>query len=122
MKLHHIALGARDVQRVASFYCDVLGLAEVARHLDGEGALRAVWLDLAGAVLMVERTREAPRRVDGVGAGPFLIALEVTPSQREELERRLEAAGHAIEARTEHSSYARDPEGNRIALSHYPLF
>ena len=30
-KLHHLALGARDIDRVAAFYRDLLGLREVKR-------------------------------------------------------------------------------------------
>ena len=119
-RLHHLALGARDVERVAAFYRDVLGLDEIARHHQNGGTLRSIWLDLGGATLMVEATAEAPRRVDGVGAGPFLLALRVPASHRMELERALEAAGSAIESRTEYTSYARDPEGNRVAISSHP--
>lgn len=120
-RLHHLALGARDVERVAAFYRDLLGLAEVARHLAADGALRSVWLDLGGAVLMVERTGEPPRRVSGVGAGPFLVALGFGPGERASRERALAAAGVSVESRTEHTLYFRDPEGNRVALSSYPL-
>ncbi|MEB2310848.1 MAG: VOC family protein [Sorangiineae bacterium] len=119
-RLHHLALGARDVRRVSAFYRDVLGLRELAEHRDDAGELRSVWLDLGGAWLMIERTAAQPRRVDGVGAGPFLLAVRVAPDQREALERRLANAEAPIEARTEFSSYARDPEGNRVAISHYP--
>jgi catechol 2,3-dioxygenase-like lactoylglutathione lyase family enzyme len=119
--LHHVALGARDVERVAAFYRDVLGLAELTRHHTPSGELRSIWLDLGSAVLMVEHTDDAPRRVDGVGSGLFLLAVRVRPEERLVLEQRLAAAGASIETRTEHSSYARDPEGNRFALSHHPL-
>lgn len=119
-RLHHLALGARDVRRVSAFYRDVLGLRELAEHRDDAGELRSVWLDLDGAWLMIERTAAPARRVDGVGAGPFLLAVRVAPDQREALERRLASAGAPIEARTEFSAYARDPEGNRVAISHYP--
>lgn len=113
-------MGARDPGRVAAFYRDVLGLAELQRHRQDDGSLRSVWLDLGGAILMVERTTRSRARVEGVDAGPFLIALRVEPGERAELEARLEAAGAAVESRSEYSSYARDPEGNRIAISHYP--
>jgi catechol 2,3-dioxygenase-like lactoylglutathione lyase family enzyme len=119
-RLHHVALGARDVASTALFYRDVLRLPELARHHDAAGELRSVWLDAAGTILMIEKTVEPERRVSGVGAGPFLLAFEVTRAERGELERALEAAGAPIEARTEHTSYARDPEGNRVAVSHYP--
>lgn len=118
--LHHVALGARDVERVAAFYREVLGLPERRRHDDEAGRLRSIWLALGDSLLMIERTDEAPRRVEGVGAGPFLLALACTPAERETLEAALEKAGAVIEARTAFTSYARDPEGNRVALSHYP--
>jgi catechol 2,3-dioxygenase-like lactoylglutathione lyase family enzyme len=118
--LHHLALGARDVAKVAAFYRDLFGLAEIARHFHDDGTLRSIWLDLGGATLMVEATSEPPRRVDGVGAGPFLLAIRVQAARRRELEQALEAAGAAIESRTEYTSYARDPEGNRVAISAHP--
>ena len=119
--LHHLALGTRDVERLARFYRDVLELPEVARHAHADGTLRSVWLNLGGSVLMLEHTSEAPRVVHGVGAGPFLIALAVSPGAREASEQRLERAGCSIESRTDWTSYARDPDGNRIALSVYEL-
>ena len=119
--LHHLALGTRDVERISRFYTDVLELREVTRHLHADGSLRSVWLDLGGSVLMIEHTNEGPRRVTDVGSGPFLIAVAVLAEQRAEFEARLEHAGSAIESRTAWTTYARDPDGNRIALSSYPL-
>jgi glyoxylase I family protein len=119
--LHHLALGTRDVARLAHFYTNVLELREVTRHLHADGSLRSVWLDLGGALLMIESTTEPPRTVVGVGAGPFLIALAVSAEGRSQFERRLESSGAVIESRSEFTSYARDPDGNRIALSSYGL-
>lgn len=118
--LHHVALGARDVARVAAFYRDVFDLPEVDRHLDDAGQLRSIWLRMGAALLMVERTTYAAQRVEGVGAGPFLLAFAVAPEDRPALEARLAAAGAPIEARSGFSSYARDPEGHRVAISHWP--
>ncbi len=70
---------------------------------------------------MIESTKEAPRVVHGVGAGPFLIALAVAAEERAAFEARLCSAGCVIESRTEWTSYTRDPDGNRVALSAYPL-
>ena len=120
LRLHHLAVGTAEVEVLARFYRELLGLSEHARHLDAQGRLRSIWLDLGGAVLMIERTERPPRRVDGVGSGPFLIAFRVSRAERARLEVELEARGHAIESRTPFSSYSRDPDGNRIAISHHP--
>jgi glyoxylase I family protein len=120
-RIHHVALGARDVARVAEFYGKVFDLREVARHSEDSGVLRSIWLDLGGSILMIEKTNEAERIVEGVGAGPFLLAFQVTHDERKNMEARLLSVSSTIESRSLHTSYARDPEGNRIAISHYPL-
>jgi catechol 2,3-dioxygenase-like lactoylglutathione lyase family enzyme len=119
-RLHHLAIGTPDVSRLAEFYREVFELAEVARHDDEHGSLRAVWLDLGGSLLMIERTAASRERVEGVGGGLFLLALRVGVEERPRLERALSARGHAVEARTTYSSYTRDPDGNRVAFSHHP--
>lgn len=122
--LHHIALGARDVERVAAFYREVLGLPEQQRHLADDGSLRSVWLQLsAEATLMIEKTdrHQNPPPFGVTPPGPFLLAFRIDESELRAFEARLVAEGSPIEGRTAHSSYARDPEGNRIAISFYPL-
>ena len=119
--LHHLALGAENVARVAGFYREQLGLAELRRHHHDDGALRSIWLDLGGGILMIEQTSAATRPVDRIGRGPFLIAVRCTAEERHDLERALEAAGYPIEDRTAFSSYTRDPEGNRVAVSCYEM-
>ncbi len=120
--LHHVALGAHDVEALAAFYRQAFDLLEVARHDDARGGLRSVWLGLGrDVVLMIERTAESRAPVHGVGAGPFLLAFSVPASELPNRERVLEALGAAIESRSEFSSYARDPEGNRVAVSTYPV-
>jgi catechol 2,3-dioxygenase-like lactoylglutathione lyase family enzyme len=119
VRLHHLALAAEDVERVAAFYRDALGLPEVARHLEADGRLRSVWLDLGGAVLMVERGPAGPRAP--AGPGIFLLALTVPAEGKAAAELALATRGVPVEARTAHTLYFRDPEGNRVGLSSYPL-
>jgi len=119
--LHHLALGTNDVKALAAFYREVLGLRELTRHAHADGALRSVWLDLGGAVLMIEQTEAAPRRVNGIGAGPFLLAFHASHEEQTRVAEKLATLGLMIEARGEWTSYARDPDGNRIAFSAYPL-
>ncbi|HEY6077833.1 MAG TPA: VOC family protein [Polyangiaceae bacterium] len=121
--LHHVALGTRDVAALASFYCRLLGVAALREKRDQAGALRAIWLDLAGVILMLERSDpDAERaRVQGVGLGPFLLAFRADASGRRAFEQRAAELGAAIESRSDYSSYLRDPDGNRIAVSEYEL-
>lgn len=118
--LHHLAIGSADVERLGRFYRDVFQLRERARHLDESGRLRSIWLELGSTLLMLEHTLSTATPVKGVGAGIFLLALRVSPSERARLERELESRGHEIEARTPFTSYTRDVDGNRVAFSHYP--
>lgn len=126
LRVHHIALGARDVATLAAFYRFALGLTEAARHHRPDGSLRSVWLRLdptGESMLMVEADEGAGASGDDAGSprpGWFLVAFAAADAEhRAELERALERAGCPIEARSAATSYARDPEGNRIALSVY---
>jgi glyoxylase I family protein len=122
--LHHIALGTRDVEALASFYCRLLATEEQRRQRDEAGKLRSIWLDLAGTLLMIEQaeaTATARPREDGVALGPFLLAFRADPAQRRAFEQRAEALGAAIESRSAYTSYLRDPDGNRIAVSEYEV-
>lgn len=118
--LHHLAIGTRNVERLAAFYRDTFDLTECARHYYSPGNLRSVWLALSGSLLMIEHTEEEPRSVQGVGFGPFLIAFAIRSEHRKTLELKLTSAGCPIESRSPYTSYARDLDGNRIAISHYP--
>lgn len=121
--LHHIAVGTRDVAALAGFYCSLLQTPEARRQFDEQGALRAVWLDLAGTLLMIERAEAAAERsrVSGVGLGAFLLAFRATAEERRAFEVRAEALGAPIESRSDYTSYLRDPDGNRIAVSEYEV-
>ena len=120
-KLHHLALGAKNVESLATFYAEVFELETVQVHRTEDGEVRSIWLDLGGALLMIERTATSRFTVQGVGAGLFLLAFQVAESERGEFEHRLLEQGCGVESRTQYSSYARDPEGNRLAVSHYPI-
>lgn len=121
LRLHHLALGARDVARVAEFYQAAFELNFDRENRTAEGTLRSIWLRAGALLLMIEKTDAAPSRVEGVGKGPFLLAFSIDAERRSEVELRLEQLGAPIESRTSFTSYARDPEGNRIAISHFPL-
>ncbi|HVY28296.1 MAG TPA: VOC family protein [Polyangiaceae bacterium] len=121
--LHHIAVGTRDVPALAAFYCRLLETEQARRHVDEQGALRSVWLDLSGTLLMIERAEPSAERprVSGVGLGAFLLAFRASAADRRALELRAEALGATIETRSDYTSYFRDPDGNRIAVSEYEV-
>ena len=115
LAIHHLALRVADPDRSAAFYSGVLGLPALRRH-DGPGGVRAIWLRAGGAVLMLERALRGAGLPEGSG---HLLSLQV-----EDLaawEARLAAAGVPIDDRTEHTIYARDPDGHRVGLSDYPF-
>lgn len=111
MKVHHVAITTPDVDRLAAFYRDVLGLTETTRHHDDDG-LRSVWLDLDGAILMVERGAQ------GRG-GWHLLALSIDVANRDAWRARLQAAG-AYAQESGFTIYGEDPDGNGFGLSHHP--
>lgn len=122
--LHHIAVGTRDVEALARFYCRLLATSEQRRHLDERGELRSIWLDLSGTLLMIERApaQAEPRGpVSGVGLGAFLLAFRASAGERVELEARAAELGATVESRSAYTSYLRDPDGNRIAISDYEV-
>jgi catechol 2,3-dioxygenase-like lactoylglutathione lyase family enzyme len=117
--VHHVAIKARDVERVARFYRDVLGLAEEKRHQDDAGSLRSVWLRAGTTILMIEQAGTGDGRVardfHSDPPGVHLIAFAIAASDRDAFAARLD-----VVHRTDYTIYVLDPEGNRVGLSSYP--
>jgi len=90
LSYHHLAIQCADLDRCERFY--------------------------------LERADEPPEpRPWRDGApGLHLLALRIAPGERRTWEDRLEAAGVLVVHRTRWTIYFRDPEGNRIGLSHHP--
>ena len=116
MRLHHLALKAKDPETVARFYASVIGLLEQRRHQDEHG-LRSVWLALGDAILMVERSSQGGDAApfDSDPPGLHLVALAIDPSEAPSWRARV-----AVIKETAYTLYFADPEGNRVALSSYP--
>ncbi len=112
--IHHVALRVARPEVAARFYSDVLGLPETRRFHEG-GAVKSIWLDAGGVILMLERSLRGAGADEGSGH-LFAIAVEDLAAW----ERRLDAAGIAIVDRTEHTLYVCDPDGHRVGLSTYP--
>ena len=116
MKLHHVAVQVRDLERARAFYADVLGLKETRRQA------HSIWLDADGVVVMLELCSGdvADDAWKSDRPGLHLLALSMAASERATWISKLEGAGHAIEAETDYTIYMRDPDGTRIGLSSYP--
>lgn len=109
MHVHHVAFRTRDLPRLARFYEEALGLRRV-REQPGY----SVWLALGDAVLMLERA-DAGEPAPPPG-GRDLLAFRVTEAERTAIRARV-----AVEGETAHTTYFRDPDGRRIAVSTHPL-
>jgi glyoxylase I family protein len=81
---HHAAIEARDIEKVAAFFRDVLGLPEVVRHHRPDGTLRSIWLAAhtdaqpGGPFIAVEATAHGVH----AGAGWFMVALAISAAER----------------------------------------
>jgi len=119
---HHLAIQVRDLAIAERFYAGVLGLPVIARHADAAGAPRAVWVRAGVGFLALELCTGTPaeRPFRDPAPGLFLLALRIERAEREAWERRLAEAGHPKVAETAFTFYVRDPEGNRVGLSHHP--
>jgi len=123
--IHHLAIQVRDLATVERFYRDTLGLALMRRWPAASGGGdRSAWLDTGdGAFLALEVLAGGGA---GAGAAPeerpglHLVALRIAAADRAAWKQRLARAGVAVYHRTAFTLYVRDPEGNRVGLSHYP--
>ena len=119
---HHIAVKVADLAAAEAFYVSVLGLPVLRRWPapDGSGE-RSLWLVLgAGAFLAMERAEASTLPKPEEATGWHLLALSIARGERDAWSARLAAAGHPVYQQTDYTLYVRDPEGNRIALSHWP--
>lgn len=123
MRFHHLAIQVVDLDRAEAFYAGLLGLRVSRRWSDEEGRPRSVWVELdGGGFLALERCERSPepKSWKDPEAGLHLLALGIDAGDRASWERRLEEAGHPKVAETRFTFYVRDPDGNRIGISHHP--
>lgn len=116
MRVHHIAIQVRDLERARAFYVDVLALPEVRRQP------HSIWVDADGTLLMLELATDptGPPPWKSATAGLHLLALAIGAGERALWRAKLEKAGAPIEGETAFTLYTRDPDGTRIGLSSYP--
>lgn len=112
MRLHHLALRTRHLDRLEAFYVGLLGLPVRSR------SERGVWLDAGGTILMLEHA-EVGESEPSAGSKE-LVCFAIAPSERAAWEEALHRAGVPVEGTTQFTMYFRDPEGRRVGLSHHP--
>jgi glyoxylase I family protein len=122
LALHHLAIQCADLGSCERFYREVLGLEVIRRWPREAGGDRSVWLGVGEGFLALERATEAPREQPWREGSPglHLVALRIRPEERAHWEARLARLGVPVVHRTRWTIYCRDPEGNRIGLSHHP--
>jgi glyoxylase I family protein len=130
LAFHHLAIQCSDLPACERFYREVLGLTVLRRWPSEGGGDRSVWLALGDGFLALERAISEtggrdPTPASGEAwrdgrAGLHLVALRIRPEERASWEARLEARGVPVMHRTRWTLYVRDPEGNRVGLSHHP--
>jgi catechol 2,3-dioxygenase-like lactoylglutathione lyase family enzyme len=121
--VHHVAVLVRDLALCEHFYGKILGLPLLRRWPKPEGdGDRSLWFDLGqGAFLAVElNPSSAPELISSPGSGWHLLALGIPRNSREAWREHLHRAGHPCTHESPYTLYCRDPEGNRVGLSHWP--
>ena len=123
--VHHLAILVRDLAAAEAFYGGLLGLPVLRRWpadpAVARGPERSIWLDAGGgAFLALERAPDGAPAGDPDSVGLHLVALRIGAGERGAWERRFAAAGVTVYRRTDYTLYVRDPEGNRVGLSHWP--
>jgi len=121
--LHHVALGAQNIERLADFYQDFFALSALKIHYDDSGEIRSIWLDLSPGILMLEKSAHTDARLKdmALGKGPFLLAFTIEEKDKERFLQKLTEQNLALEGQTDFTLYFRDPEANRVAISWYAL-
>jgi len=122
MNIHHIAIASKDPENLSLFYENILGLVRIRTNFEAS-TVRSVWLQAGSSIIMIERCENDSRTTDAFlykKSGFHLLAFSISPGERIRLKENLLNHSIAIEAESDFSIYFFDPEGNRLAFSHYP--
>ncbi len=118
---HHLAIRVDDVETVARFYTETLGLPEVSRHLFPDGALRSVWVGTRSpggtnmGFLAIEKLDDP-----AMSLGQNMVALRISKPGKEALLVELKRKGVPVIKTSRWTVYVRDPENNVVGFSHHP--
>jgi len=99
------------------------GFPELTRHHRPDGSLRSIWVGVpGGAFLAIEAVTGEPEPVPFRHERPglLMLAFRIPKAARAASVETFTRAGVPLEHETRWTFYVRDPEGNRVALSHHP--
>ena len=117
--IHHLALGCLNLKRMLAFYESFTDFSLLEKHRFSDGSLRSIWLQSDGVILMLELIEQKQLLEASNDQGLFLMAVPLRDEPQ--LRRQLSQAEIPIESESDYSLYIRDPEGNRLAFSSYPV-
>jgi catechol 2,3-dioxygenase-like lactoylglutathione lyase family enzyme len=118
--VHHVAVQVTDLERARAFYVDVLGFAETRRQP------HSIWVQSetgpSATIVMLERCDGAHDTTSWASPrqGLHLLAFAIDVNMRDAWRAKLEQHGVHIEKQSAFSLFFFDPDGTRLALSHYP--
>ncbi len=123
--LHHVAIQVHDLPRAARFYEQVLRLPRDEERRDAEGNVRAVWLVCGPSRIVLEQVAasEGPAATSAFhtdALGLHVVALQIDIDDRDAWRGHLKKNAVPVVHETVYSLFVRDPEGNRIGITHYP--
>ena len=121
--VHHVALLSQDVERTIHFYQELLGfpLTDLFENRDYPDSTHFFFdIGNGNALAFFDFPRLDLGGYAEVLGGLHHLAISVPPDRWEELRRRLDDAGVAVE-RIDSSLYFRDPDGARVELISDPL-
>jgi lactoylglutathione lyase len=118
--LAHIAIRARDLERLVSFYTEKVGLAEMFRLNNDDGALMLVYLRITDdqyLEIFPNGVGDVPAR-NATGMTHLCLSVSDIEQSVAELERAGVTIDVPLKTGRDHNRQAwiSDPEGNRIEL------
>jgi catechol 2,3-dioxygenase-like lactoylglutathione lyase family enzyme len=121
VRVNHVAVKTSDLARAERFYAELLGAPVLRRFVQDDGEERSVWLgEDGGPFLAVERAeQEGAPKTEGA-PGWHTVAFGIDRGERAAVLERARRLGAAVLRETPWSIFVRDPDGNVVALSHWP--
>ncbi|EKD41255.1 MAG: lactoylglutathione lyase [uncultured bacterium] len=116
LAVHHIALPTHNLAQAEIFYSQVMGLDFLEYQYDDQKNKRSIWYQLDhDVILMIELTPHPTTKNENQ-----VLAFEIIKEQRADWIQKLVQNKIPILKETPSTIYFEDPDGNPLALSHYP--